>query len=110
MRIRFQSERILNDDQFAKVQQLMASAFPAVRVKVQMEYPTLREAIAQDIAIASGLMKSLVRHESPGCVPFIDWNGKGWSLKDDVLTVCVSSAEGAAYLKARGVDAFLPAS
>ena len=107
MRIRFQSERILNDDQFAKVQQLMASAFPAVRVKVQMEYPTLREAIAQDISIASGLMKSLVRHESPGCVPFIDWNGKGWSLKDDVLTVCVSSAEGAAYLKARGVDRIL---
>ena len=107
MRVRFQSAKILNDTQFERAQRLIASAFPDVRVKVQLEYPALREAIKEDISIASGLMKSLVRHESPGCMPFIDWNGKGWALKDGVLTVCVSSAEGMAYLKARGVDRIL---
>ena len=107
MRVRFQSDRILNDAQFERAQRLIAGAFPAVPVKVQLEYPALREAVREDISIASGLMKSLVRHESPGCMPFIDWNGKGWALKDGVLTVCVSSAEGMAYLKARGVDRIL---
>jgi len=107
MRIRFKSEKILTDPQFKRVQRLISAAFPQVRVKVQMEYPTLKEAIREDISIASGLMKALVRHESPGSMPFIDWNGNGWSLTDDALTVCVSSAEGAAYLKSRKVDQIL---
>ena len=107
MRIKFSSDRILNDAEFARTQRLMASAFPAVQVKVQMEYPALRDKIAGDISIASGLMKSLVKHESPGCMHFIDWNGKGWRLENGVLTVCVSSEEGAAFLKARGVDKIL---
>ena len=107
MRVRLQCAKILNDAQFERTQRLISAAFPAVRVKVQLEYPALREAVQQDISIASGLMKSLVRHESPGCMPFIDWNGKGWSLKDGVLTVCVSSAEGAGFLKSRRVDRIL---
>ena len=61
----------------------------------------------EDISIASSLMKTLVKHESPGCMHFIDWNGKGWKLEDGVLTVCVSSEEGAAFLKARKVDRIL---
>ena len=107
MRVRFQCAQILNDDQFERAQRLMTRAFPAVRVKVQMEYPALREKVLEDISVASGLMKSLVRHESPGCMAFIDWDGKGWSLKDGVLTVCVSSPEGASFLKARKVDRIL---
>ena len=107
MRIRFRSEHILSDAQFELVQRLISSAFPQVRVKIQMEYPHLRDAIRSDISIASGLMKALVRHESPGSMPFIDWNGNGWSLTDDILTVCVSSPEGAAYLKSRKVDRIL---
>ncbi|MBQ8109451.1 MAG: PolC-type DNA polymerase III [Clostridia bacterium] len=107
MRVRFRCEKILNDAQFECVQRLMSRAFPAVRVKTQMEYPALRQRVLEDISVASGLMKSLVRHESPGCMPFIDFSGEGWSLKDGVLTVCVSSAEGAAFLKARGVDGIL---
>ena len=107
MRVRLRSASILSDAQFECAQRQIAGAFPGVRVKVQLEYPDLREAVEEDISIASGLMKSLVRHESPGCMPFIDWDGKGWELKDGALTVCVSSAEGAAYLKARRVDQIL---
>ncbi|MBO4299451.1 MAG: PHP domain-containing protein, partial [Clostridia bacterium] len=107
MRVRFQSGRILDDAQFERAQRLIAGAFPGVRVKVRMEYPALHEAVREDISVASGLMKSLVRHECPSCMPFIDWDGRGWSLKDDTLTVCVSSEEGAAYLKNRKVDAIL---
>ena len=107
MRVRLRSDDILDDAQFERARRLIAGAFPAVRVKVQLEYPALREAVERDVSIASGLMKSLVRHECPSCMPFIDWNGEGWALKDGVLTVCVSTEEGAAYLKARGVDGIL---
>ena len=107
MRVRFRSDSILNDDQFALVERQMASAFPTVRVRVQLEYPSLRERVMEDISIASSLMKSLVKHESPGCMHFIDWNGKGWKLEDGVLTVCVSSKEGADFLKSRKVDRIL---
>ena len=107
MRVRLRSDRLLDDAQFERVRRLIAGAFPAVGVKVQLEYPALRERVLEDVTIASPVMKSLVRHESPGCMPFIDWNGKGWALDDGVLTVCVSSAEGAAFLKSRGVDKIL---
>ena len=62
MRVRLQSADILDDAQFERAQRLIAGAFPAVRVKVQLEYPALREAVERDVSIASGLMKSLVRH------------------------------------------------
>ena len=107
MRVKFASERILNDAQFNRVERLMSAAFPAVKVKIQMEYPTLRDRVMQDVTLAGPVMKSLVKHESPGCMHFIDWNGKGWKLEDGVLTVCVSSREGAAFLKARKVDRIL---
>ena len=107
MRVRFASDDLLNDAQFSKVERLMSSAFPDVGVKIQLEYPAMQEKVLQDVTIASPVMKSLVRHESPACMPFIDWNGKGWALKDGVLTVCVSSEEGAAFLKSRKVDRIL---
>jgi len=107
MRVLLRSERILNDAQFECACRRIAAAFPSVGVKVQLEYPALRERVLEDISVASGLMKSLVRHESPACMPFIDWSGNGWTLADGVLTVRVSSAEGAAFLKARRVDAIL---
>ncbi len=109
MRVRLRSPKLLNDAQFERTQRLIAGAFPSVGVKVQLEYPDLRDEVLKDVTIASPVMKSLVRHESPGCMPFIDWNGRGWALKDGVLTVCVSSAEGAGFLKARGVDKILAA-
>ena len=77
MKVRLRSDAILDDDQFACAQRRISAAFPAVGVKVQLEYPALRERVLSDISVASGLMKSLVRHESPGCMPFIDWDGKG---------------------------------
>ena len=76
----------------------MASAFPQVRVETKVSYPALRAAWSGTVG-GVGLMKELVRHESPGSMPFIDWDGKGWRLEDGRLIVCVSSAEGAAYLR-----------
>ena len=107
MKVRLRCDRILNDAQFECASRRLAAAFPAVGVKVQLEYPALRERVLEDISVASGLMQSLVRHESPGCMPFIDWSGKGWTLSDGILTVRVSSKEGADFLKARRVDAIL---
>ena len=80
MRVRLRCDRILNDAQFECASRRIAAAFPAVGVKVQLEYPALRERVLADISVASPVMRSLVRHESPGCMPFIDWSGKGWTL------------------------------
>ncbi|MBR6220126.1 MAG: PolC-type DNA polymerase III [Clostridia bacterium] len=107
MRVRLRCAQLLNDAQFECASRRIAAAFPDVGVKVQLEYPALREKVLEDVTIAGPVMQSLVRHESPGCMPFIDWSGDGWTLADGVLTVRVSSAEGAAFLKARKVDAIL---
>ncbi len=104
VRVRFQASRLLTRGEYKFVARQMASAFPQVRVETSVSYPALRGRVEQDISVASGLMKELVRHESPGSMPFIDWDGKGWRLEDGKLTVCVSSAEGAAYLRSRGID------
>ena len=87
MRVKLRSPKLLNDVQFERAQRLIAGAFPSVGVKVQLEYPDLRGEVLKDVRLASPVMKSLVRHESPGCMPFIDWNGKGWALKDGVLHI-----------------------
>ena len=64
MRVKFACDEILDDAEFARLERLMTAAFPAVQVKVQLEYPSLREKVAEDISIASGLMKSLVKHRA----------------------------------------------
>ena len=107
MVVRLRCGHILDDAEFECATRRLAGAFPAVGVKVQLEYPALRERVLEDLSVAGPLMKSLVRHESPGCVPFIDWSGKGWTLKDGVLTIQVSSAEGKSFLKARRVGEIL---
>ncbi len=104
VRVRFQASRLLSRGEYKFVAQQMASAFPQVRVETKVSYPALRACVERDLSVASALMKELVRHESPGSMPFIDWDGKGWRLEDGRLIVCVSSAEGAAYLRARGID------
>ena len=107
MRVTFQSSRILRRDEYKFVAARMASAFPMVRVQTRVCYFALSDAVRADLSVASGLMKEQIRHESPGSMPFIDWEGRGWSLDGEKLTVCVSSAEGMNYLKARGVDRML---
>ena len=104
MRVCFQSSRLLSRGEYKLIASRMAGAFPQVRVETRVSYPALKDRVEKDISVASGLMKELVRHESPGSMPFIDWDGKGWQLEDGKLTVCVSSAEGVAYLKSRGID------
>ena len=107
MRVTFQSSRILRRDEYKFVASRMASAFPMVRVQTRVCYFALSDTVRADLSVASGLMKEQIRHESPGSMPFIDWEGRGWSLDGEKLTVCVSSAEGMNYLKARGVDRML---
>ena len=104
MQVSFQSSRLLSRSEYKLVSSRMAGAFPQVRVETSISYPALKPDVERDISVASSLMKELVRHESPGSMPFIDWDGKGWKLEDGKLNVCVSSAEGVAYLKSRGID------
>ena len=48
MRVRLRCDRILNDAQFECVNRRIAGAFPAVGVKVQLEYPALRQRVLEE--------------------------------------------------------------
>ncbi|MBQ3424117.1 MAG: PHP domain-containing protein, partial [Clostridia bacterium] len=105
--VRLQGKALLSEQQFECIKRRLAGAFPDVRVSVQMEYPALRETVEQNIALAGSLLRSVVRHESPASVNFIDWTGKNWSLSNGVLRLPVSSEEGLSFLRAKKIENLL---
>src|SRR5699024_6422184 len=58
----------------------------------------------QDICSVTPLLIELVRHESPGSVPFLLNGDTDFSLQDGVFTIHATGEEGVAYMRARGVD------
>ncbi|MGI6238502.1 MAG: PolC-type DNA polymerase III [Christensenellales bacterium] len=98
---------LLSRKEYKVLKGAFQGAFPAVGVDVAVQYPALREAVEKDIKMATGLLSELVAHESPASMPFLEWNASDWKLADGKLTVCVSSSEGAEFLKNRGVDRLL---
>ncbi len=107
MSISLYAARVLKREEYRSIEKSLAAAFPMVPVKVTVSYPALREAVEEDVNCVSGLLSELVGHESPASMPFLQWSPNCWKLKDGVLSVNVESGEGAAFLKARGVDALL---
>lgn len=99
--------RILSRKEFKVLENAFAGAFPSVRVTVAVQYPAMREAVEKDIRLAMGLLSELVAHESPASMPFLEWDHAEWKLENGKLTVCVSSADGATFLKGRTVDKLL---
>lgn len=99
--------RILTRKEFKVLEKAFAGAFPAVRVTIAVQYPAMREAVEKDIKVAISLLSELVAHESPASMPFLEWEASEWKLEAGKLTVCVSSAEGAEFLKGRKVDKLL---
>jgi len=107
MTIYLNSSRILTRREFKKISKAFTGAFPMVKVNVVMQYPELKEAVEKDIKLATSLLSELVSHESPASMPFLEWNSSEWKLENGLLTICVSSAEGAEFLKGRKVDRML---
>ncbi len=107
MTIILNSSRILTRREYKKLQNAFTGAFPAVKVNVAVKYPELKTAVEQDIKLATGLLSELVSHESPASMAFLEWNASEWRLDDGRLTICVTSPDGAEFLKARGVDRML---
>ncbi len=105
--IELNASRILNRREFKKLERAFAAAFPGVQVELRVRYPALKAAVEQDVKLATGLLSELVAHESPASMPFLEWNASEWKLEEGKLTVCVTSPEGADFLKARGVDRML---
>ena len=99
--------RILTRKEFKVLEKAFVGAFPSVRVTLALQYPAMREAVEKDIKVATGLLSELVAHESPASMPFLEWDHAEWKLEGGKLTVCVSSADGAAFLKGRSVDKLL---
>ena len=100
--IELNASRILNRREFKKLERAFAAAFPGVQVELRVRYPALKAAVEQDVKLATGLLSELVAHESPASMPFLEWNASEWKLEEGKLTVCVTSPEGADFLKARG--------
>ena len=104
MKVRLNSTRLLTKSEYALIENRFAGAFPAVRVETAVSYPVLHDRVQDDITVALGLFREILKRESPGTAPFIDWSASGWTLRDGRLNISVSSEEGAAFLKRRGVD------
>ena len=101
------ASRLLTRREFKKISSAFAGAFPEVKIEVQMTYPALKEKVEADIKCAISLLSELVGHESPASMPFLEWNATEWKLENGKLTICVTSPEGAAFLKTRKVDKLL---
>ena len=101
------STRILTRKEYKQLAGAFSGAFPAAKVTVVLQYPAMRDQVERDIRIATGLLSELVAHESPASMPFLEWNASEWKLENGKLTVCVSSPEGAEFLKSRSVDKLL---
>ena len=101
------STRILSRKEYKLLEGAFTGAFPAAKVTVAVQYPAMREQVEQDIKVVTGLLSELVAHESPASMPFLEWNASEWKLENGRLTVCVSSPEGADFLKGRSVDRLL---
>ena len=104
MQVRLNSTRLLSSVESTLVEGRFAGAFPAVKVETLISYPELGERVRGDIAMALGVLRDKLWLESPGGVSFLRFTGEDWSLEGDRLNICVSSEEGAAFLRMRGID------
>ena len=65
------ADRLFAREEYKRVQQALSAAFPAVGVRLKLTYPSLRERAEADVCAITPLLIELVRHESPGSVPFL---------------------------------------
>ena len=98
------ADRLFAREEYKRVHQALSAAFPAVGVRLKLTYPSLRERAEADVCAITPLLIELVRHESPGSVPFLLNGETDFSLRDGVFTIHATGEEGVAYMRARGVD------
>ncbi|HIR07613.1 MAG TPA: PHP domain-containing protein, partial [Candidatus Pullichristensenella stercoripullorum] len=98
------ADRLFKREEYKRVHQALSAAFPAVGVRLRLTYPSLKERAEQDICSVTPLLIELVRHESPGSVPFLLNGDTDFSLKNGVFTIHATGEEGVAYMRARNVD------
>ena len=109
MCIRLESNRLLSQDEIDQVSSRLSGAFSPTRVVTRVSYAALRDEVLRDPTRALQALRRGVREASPASVPFINWQGGGWTLEDGLLTVCVSTNEALSYLKKRKTDELLSA-
>ena len=98
------ADRLFKREEYKRVHQALSAAFPAVGVRLRLTYPSLKERAEQDICSVTPLLIELVRHESPGSVPFLLNGDTDFSLQEGVFTIHATGEEGVAYMRARNVD------
>ncbi len=98
------ADRLFKREEYKRVHHALSAAFPAVGVRLRLTYPSLKERAEQDICSVTPLLIELVRHESPGSVPFLLNGDTDFSLQEGVFTIHATGEEGVAYMRARNVD------
>ena len=66
MKVRLNSTRLLTKSEYALIENRFAGAFPAVRVETAVSYPDLHDRVQDDITVALGLFREILKRESPG--------------------------------------------
>ena len=101
MCIRLESNRLLSQDEIDQVSSRLSGAFSPTRVVTRVSYAALRDEVLRDPTRALQALRRGVREASPASVPFINWQGGGWTLEDGLLTVCVSTNEALSVMLAQ---------
>ena len=104
MEIDFNAERLLTNRETDLIQVSMQNGFPNQKVRVNVNYPALREEARNDINNYKGAIIDRVLRDSPACMPFLIWDDADWSLDGDVLSIQIASGQGAEFLKLRKAD------
>ncbi len=107
MRAYFHASRLLSGREFNSISKAIKSGFPQNKLSVSISYPTLREAALSNIDAYKGVIIECVLAESPGSMPYLTWNDAKWTFRGDVLTITLTSKEGADFITQRGIDAII---
>ena len=104
MEISFNASRILTSHENELISVAMQSGFPGQNVRVNINYPALKQEALSDINRFKGVIIDRVLAVSPACMPFLLWEDACWRIEGDVLSIEIASREGTEFLKLRRAD------
>ena len=98
------ASRLLTGTEFRGVESQLRAGFPGAQVKLNVNYPALREAAQADVTTVSKFISGLVTQKIPGAKPYLHLGESLWKLKNEKLVVPVVDEMGEKYLTKQGAD------
>ena len=104
MQVKLNASRLLSARERKTVETALKRGLPGANFSLKINYPALKQKVLDDISGYKSVLIARILEESPGSAAFLGWESSVWELKGDVLTISVSSRQGAEFLKLRRMD------